>query len=81
MKSESVEVRLARIEEGIVHMHEKLDSLKRPFTDKLDDQEKKVDDQDKRLIRLERDRYWLFILSGGAFSAALAIVAIIWGPR
>lgn len=83
---ESVDVRLARMEEGMVRLHDKLDAT----NDKIDgvgkalhpyvEMSRKSHDQ---ILTLTRDRFWVFMLCGaaGTFSGILvdALLRIKFG--
>lgn len=78
MDSESADVRLARIEEGLVHMHGKIDRNHREAMDALKPMSSRVQKHQESLLILKRDRFWIFMISGGALSlAGYALAEII----
>lgn len=75
---EPTNVRLARIEEGLVHLHGKVDDNHSAVMGALVPHRKRVDKHETDITILKRDRYWLFLISGFAFTtAAYALVEYI----
>jgi hypothetical protein len=68
---EPVEVRLARIEEGIVSVHGKLDAYHLAAAARITPLEVEQRAQGTRLTILDRDKWWLFSLAGAAFTTGL----------
>lgn len=74
---ESVDVRLARMEEGLVRIHDKFDGVHekldgvRSAIEPYADMTRKNHDQ---IIKITRDRVWVFMLCGGCGTAAGILV-------
>ena len=71
MHHEPQEVRLARIEEGMVRIHDKLDANHRAAMGILQPVAMRVNKHHDDITTLKRDRWWLFTLCSAAFGAAL----------
>ncbi len=82
MKPEAIEVRMARIEEGISSLSKKVDQYHGQITQSiLPIQQKQYLHQDD-ITTLKRDRFWLFTISGTALSGAIyAIIEKIVGVK
>lgn len=74
---EPVDVRLARIEEGIVYSHKKMDDQHKAIMGAIlpviTTQTLHHDD----ITELKRDRFWLFTLAGGAFALGVAGIGLL----
>lgn len=71
---EPVDVRLARLEEGLVALHGKIDLYHTDVKTALTKGEDTMQKHGDRLTIVERDRYWLFTLVGAGFALLLAWV-------
>ncbi len=68
--NEPVEVRLARIEEGMVRIHDRIGSNHQEIMSSLNPVLQKTAKHHDDIVVLKRDRFWLFTLAGTALSAA-----------
>lgn len=69
---EPTDVRLARIEEGIVALHGKFDLHHRSIVEKI----KRVETHETEIALLKRDRWWIMSIAA-AFGGAVSI-AVRW---
>lgn len=70
---ESLEVRTARIEEGIVRLHDKFDGLEKQLTESVKPYQALTMKHHDEITVIKRDRSWIIFLCtvGGALSGAL----------
>jgi hypothetical protein len=68
---EPVEVRLSRIENGLVALHDKIDYRHDMLEKNLIPLSNKVEEHGMSLAILKRDRWWIFSLVGAVFSAII----------
>lgn len=81
MSPESDSVRIARIEEGLVRVHERIGSNHREVMTALKPTVDRVEKHDTSITILKRDRYWVFLLFGGALGlASIALEKVLGGP-
>lgn len=71
---EPIGSRVARVEEGLVSLHGKIDAYHRDVREILAPLKEKQEKQGKSLTVLERDRFWIFTLIG--FMATTVVYAV-----
>lgn len=67
MAGNSTEIKIVKIEAGVMSLHEKLDSLAESMKPVITQQKKHHED----LITLKRDRFWLFALGSAGILGPL----------
>jgi hypothetical protein len=78
MIDEPVAVRLARIEDGLVNIHSKLETNHEAVMGQLVSQGSKLEIQGTDIEILKRDRFWVFTLVSLAFgTASYAVLELI----